>query len=374
MAPQPGFYWLDGYYPLDYPVRELAYVYYKSEKTTRNRIRFFEASGTYERTTIASGYEFTAAQWEWLSGYSQRNPLAYLDEVQTEFKRVFHISISKTTVWSIISEHGLTFKGLVRRAMYSKEQDIFRFVEGSGQIDRSHQKLVFLDEVSFNNRGMIRKMGYSLAVRGDFQRKPRVSILAFNSARGLFGYYDTYGHWTEKGLGKAVVPLPSVSEEMFVNIQAQTLLGFFMAPLLTDTQRLCTTWEALLSSQFSFRPTVHSTIRLSTRCQARRPSCRYSSVRIRWPVVSIALGLRRVILVGGLASIFPPVRSPSHSIGIWSHYQKSYFIDFYRSIDLREIVLGWFKRPGLTIVRRTQYHLITKLLTNIETIVLWLHG
>ncbi|KAE9028610.1 hypothetical protein PF002_g1125 [Phytophthora fragariae] len=44
------------------PLTILAYVYYKSEKTIRNWVRFFEASGTYERATIASGYGFTADQ------------------------------------------------------------------------------------------------------------------------------------------------------------------------------------------------------------------------------------------------------------------------------------------------------------------------
>ncbi|KAF1786990.1 hypothetical protein GQ600_16294 [Phytophthora cactorum] len=58
--------------------------------------------------------------------------------------------------------------------MYIKESGIFRFAEEL----RNHHNLVFLDEVSSDNREMIRKSGYSLkgktvAIRGDFQRKPR---------------------------------------------------------------------------------------------------------------------------------------------------------------------------------------------------------
>jgi hypothetical protein len=50
---------------------------------------------------------------------------------------------------------------------------VFRFVEELSNIDYSHHNLVFLDEVSFDNRGMIRKRGYSLkgqklAIRGGF--------------------------------------------------------------------------------------------------------------------------------------------------------------------------------------------------------------
>ncbi|KAG1695520.1 hypothetical protein DVH05_028562 [Phytophthora capsici] len=40
-----------------------------------------------------------------------------------------HISISKSSVWRIIHDCGLTYKVLERRAMHIKEQDVFRFVE-----------------------------------------------------------------------------------------------------------------------------------------------------------------------------------------------------------------------------------------------------
>lgn len=61
---------------------------------------------------------------------------------------------------------------------------MFRFVEELSHLNWSHHNNVFLDEVSFDNRGRIRKRGYALhgkmlAIRGDFQRKLRVSILAF---------------------------------------------------------------------------------------------------------------------------------------------------------------------------------------------------
>lgn len=82
--------------------------------------------------------------------------------------------------------------------MHIKESDVFRFVEELSTVNWSHQNLVFLDEVSFDNRGMIRKRGYSMrgekvAVRGDFQRKPRILVLAFIGANGLLDYYDTPG-------------------------------------------------------------------------------------------------------------------------------------------------------------------------------------
>ncbi|ETI34763.1 hypothetical protein F441_18676 [Phytophthora nicotianae CJ01A1] len=52
-----------------------------------------------------------------------------------------------------------------RRAMHIKEHDVFRFAEELSSIDWSHHNLVFLDEVSFDNRGMIRRRGYSIKGR-----------------------------------------------------------------------------------------------------------------------------------------------------------------------------------------------------------------
>ncbi|EEY60405.1 uncharacterized protein PITG_12822 [Phytophthora infestans T30-4] len=45
---------------------------------------------------------------------------------------------------------------------------------------------------------MMRKRGYALrgqkvAIRGEFQRKPRVSMLAFIGVNGIIDYYDTVG-------------------------------------------------------------------------------------------------------------------------------------------------------------------------------------
>ncbi|KAG6963078.1 hypothetical protein JG688_00008326 [Phytophthora aleatoria] len=64
--------------------------------------------------------------------------------------------------------------------MHLKERYIFRFAEELSRIDWTHQNIVFLDEVSFDNRGMLRKRGYSIrgttiAIRGYFQRKPQKS-------------------------------------------------------------------------------------------------------------------------------------------------------------------------------------------------------
>ncbi|RHY27054.1 hypothetical protein DYB32_007083, partial [Aphanomyces invadans] len=178
--------------------QHLAIVYNKTECTVGNWIMVYQQTGGYQRTHTATDKKFTAAQKQWLLDFYDRHPLAYLDEAQSAFKRVQRVDISKTSVWRIIQSVGLTWKVLERRAMHVKERDVFRFAEELSYIDWNHQNIVFLDEVSFDNRGMIRKRGYALrgktvAIRGDFARKPRVSVLAFLGVNGIIEYFDTEG-------------------------------------------------------------------------------------------------------------------------------------------------------------------------------------
>lgn len=82
--------------------------------------------------------------------------------------------------------------------MQIKERDVFRFVEELSYIAWTHMNLIFLDEVSFDNRGMLRKRDYSIrgkkpAIRGEFEQKPRVSILAFIGVNGVIDYFNTDG-------------------------------------------------------------------------------------------------------------------------------------------------------------------------------------
>ncbi|KAG2896159.1 hypothetical protein PC116_g18046 [Phytophthora cactorum] len=196
--PNTVLHCLYGFYNLGYSRKELARVYHESETTIGNWIRVYEATGTFERARKASDKKFSSDHRAWLCDFYGKHPLAYLDEVQEAFVQAHHITISKSSIWRIIRDYGLTWKVLERRAMHIKERDIFRLVDELAHIDWSHHNLVFLDEVSFDNRGMIRKRGYSLkgqklAIRGDFQRKPRVSILAFIGVRGLIDYFDTQG-------------------------------------------------------------------------------------------------------------------------------------------------------------------------------------
>ncbi|KAG3086361.1 hypothetical protein PI124_g10759 [Phytophthora idaei] len=196
--PKPVFHCLYGYYNLGYSRQELADVYDKTVRTIGNWMKVYENTGTFQRSKMSFHKKFIAAQRQWLYDYYQVKPLSYLDAAQATFTQNHRVAISQTPVWRIIHDFGLTWKVLERRAMHVKERDVFRFVEELSQVNWSHQNLVILDKVSFDNRGMIRKRGYAMrgekvAVRGDFQRKSRISILAFIGVNGVLNYYGKQG-------------------------------------------------------------------------------------------------------------------------------------------------------------------------------------
>ncbi|KAK1932476.1 hypothetical protein P3T76_012060 [Phytophthora citrophthora] len=194
--PNTVLHCLYGFYCLGYSQKELAHIYNKDVKTLGNWIHVYEPSGTFERAQTVAPSRFSAAHRQWLCKFFDDQPLAYVDEAQDAFKATHCMTISKSSVWRIIHECGLTRKVLERRAMHIKERGVSHFVEELSHVDWNHHNVVFLDEVSFDNRKMIRKRGHTpkgqtVAVRGDFQRKPRVSALAFIVVNGLLDFYDT---------------------------------------------------------------------------------------------------------------------------------------------------------------------------------------
>ncbi|CAK4113782.1 unnamed protein product, partial [Aphanomyces euteiches] len=147
------------YYFLGLNRLSIARLFHKSQSTVSNWIARYEQSGGYERRRSASEQGFTQEQRLWIVAFYQKNPTAFLDEAKYAFECEFQRHIALSTVWSIIHRHGLTWKVLERRAMHIKESDVLRFCSELTSINWSHHNLVFLDEVSFDSRGMLRKRG-----------------------------------------------------------------------------------------------------------------------------------------------------------------------------------------------------------------------
>lgn len=132
------------------------------------------------------------------TGIYQKNPLMYLDEARYQFIKQWGINISIATVWNTLRHGGFTRKVVERRAIEIKESEIIRFALELNSITWTPENIMFLDEVSFDNRGMLRKRGYSIRgkkvlIRGEFTRKPRVSLLSFINIEGLVETFMTEG-------------------------------------------------------------------------------------------------------------------------------------------------------------------------------------
>ncbi|KAF0732805.1 hypothetical protein Ae201684_010135 [Aphanomyces euteiches] len=169
---------LYGRYFLGMSKYQLSIVYGKCERTIANWIRPYEQTGDFHRKKTTVEGKFADVEKAWLVQFFNRCPLSFLDEAQSAFRKKFKKSISLSTIWRIVHDHGFTWK--------------------VDSICWSQRNMVFLDEVSFDNRGMLRKRGYALkgqkvVIRGEFTRKARLSLLCFAGADGLIDYYDTEG-------------------------------------------------------------------------------------------------------------------------------------------------------------------------------------
>ena len=88
-----------------------------------------------------------------------------------------------------------------RRAINIQLDDIVRFYNELMSLSWDITNLVFLDEVSLDNRSMRRTHGYGQAgsplfVTGEYVRLPRVSLLCFITSNGLLDMPSTEGTFT----------------------------------------------------------------------------------------------------------------------------------------------------------------------------------
>ncbi|KAH9134035.1 hypothetical protein AeRB84_020087 [Aphanomyces euteiches] len=169
---------LYGYYFLGIKRPQLAVLYGKSEQTISNWVHKYEETGGYVRKSSAPERTFTTCEKEWLIGHFKRHPLSFLDEAKYAFTAHFNKFISISTIWKVIHD----------------TQDVCRFVVELDSILWSQRNVVFLDEVSFDNRGMLRRRGYAMkgekvVVRGELGRQASGVIVVFLECRRLGGLF-----------------------------------------------------------------------------------------------------------------------------------------------------------------------------------------
>lgn len=198
------YHCLYGYYYLGFSKDKLAKIYAKHRTTVSNWIRMYEENKIFERKEREQVYlQFNSDQRRWLVDLYKNCPILYLDEAKSQFKQTFHKTISTSSISRILHAEGLSWKVLERRAIQIRMMDIYRFVSDMAIVTWDIHTLVFLDEVSFDNRGMLRNKGYApvgekIVYRGEFVRRPRCSMLSFVGYNGVLETFSTEGTFTRE--------------------------------------------------------------------------------------------------------------------------------------------------------------------------------
>ncbi len=99
-----------------------------------------------------------------------------------------------------------------RRSLHVRFDSIQKFAQELDGLHWVHHNLLFLDEVSFDNRGCWRTRGYAprgkhVAVKTAFARLPRVSMLTFVNVNGVVDIATTEGTFTSDLFRRACVSL-----------------------------------------------------------------------------------------------------------------------------------------------------------------------
>ncbi|KAI9351533.1 hypothetical protein BDR26DRAFT_432816 [Obelidium mucronatum] len=178
----------------------VAALFGKVPSTIALWINQYESGEGLSRKERARAYrKLTPRRRKWILDLFKRQPTLFLDEAKVLFQSQFPgCSISLSSVSVILKEAGMTWKVLERRAIQISKYDVFRFAMELSRLPWLLENLVFLDEVSFDNRGMLQTQGYAkkgerLVYRGEFNRKPRVSFLTFINFHGVIETFITDG-------------------------------------------------------------------------------------------------------------------------------------------------------------------------------------
>lgn len=112
------------------------------------------------------------------------------------------MSISASYICKILHENNFSWKTLEIRAIQIKDQEIKKFFT-NWTPSNGTTRLVFLDEISVDNHGLVRPKGYGivskkLIFRGEFNRKPRMSWLCFLGQGGILETYETEGTFSRQ--------------------------------------------------------------------------------------------------------------------------------------------------------------------------------
>jgi transposase len=182
---------------LNFPQYFVAHVFGKSPGTISRWVSEFRETGTLHDGHQSLRFRrLTPEHHDWIVNYVQQHPLSLLDEIRAAFEAFFKFAISVSSIWRVLSDANITKKVIERRALEISQSDIARFTYDVNLIAPLHRQLLFLDEVSTDNRSLLRKRGWFVrgqrpVYRGVFRRGSRMSFLCFLGVDGIVEAYQT---------------------------------------------------------------------------------------------------------------------------------------------------------------------------------------
>lgn len=195
---------LYAYFFLGYNKTKIGKIYRKDPTTINSWIVRYEETGTVSRkSTIRNRPKIDDEKREWLLNLYRGCPILYLEEAKYKFERNFGVTISPSYICKILHANNFSWKTLEIRAIQIRDEEIEKFFYELNAIEWHYSNLVFLDEISVDNHGLIRSKGYGvvgkkLVFRGEFNRKPRMSMLFFLGQQGIRETYQTEGTFTRR--------------------------------------------------------------------------------------------------------------------------------------------------------------------------------
>jgi len=173
-------------------------------RSTINRwIKQYEEEGSISRRqSITTPSKLRDCHTDWIVSHISANPLDSLHQIKVLFQEEFRgMTISISSVWKVLSARGFSYQVLERRALQTKRSKICEYAVEFNSLVPLLDQLVFLDEVSFDNRSMLQKRGYfkrngTPVFHGVFRRSERHSLLAFCNINGLLEVFRTEGTFT----------------------------------------------------------------------------------------------------------------------------------------------------------------------------------
>ncbi|XP_039452525.1 uncharacterized protein LOC120431473 isoform X2 [Culex pipiens pallens] len=185
------------YYVMGHSKAEVAAAYGKSITTIKNWIVKYENNGGMSAAEKRRTFRcFKEEERCWIVDLYKKEPVLFLDEAKCRFEQRFGKSISLSTISRILHEAGYTWKVLERRAIQVKVKEIAFYHDEMSAFHWDLHMLCFSDEISVDNRGVLRTKGYGpigkkIVYRGEFTRQARVSLLAFLGEEGIVDTFYT---------------------------------------------------------------------------------------------------------------------------------------------------------------------------------------